>query len=71
MNTYGYLNTRGYPHSGYPRGTGQARVSYLSNGAETDIIQSVPMGPTRYKNRNHIIENDTTSSSKTLKYDVF
>ena len=22
MNTHGYLNTNGYPHSGYPRGYG-------------------------------------------------
>jgi len=37
MNTHGYLNTRGYPHSGYPRGYGagtgiifiqRGRVSY-------------------------------------------
>jgi len=32
MNTHGYLNTRGYPHSGYPRGYGQGRSQDLNIG---------------------------------------
>jgi len=41
------MGTHEYPWiPQYPRveGTGRARVSHLSNGAETGIILSVPMG---------------------------
>jgi len=46
MGTHGYLNTRGLPVElavGTHMGTRRARVSYLSNGAETCIILSAHM----------------------------
>jgi len=35
MNTHGYLNTRGYRHSGYPRGYGAGTdIRFIQRGGD-------------------------------------
>jgi len=35
MNTHGYLNTHGYPHSGYPRGYGAGTsIIFIQRGGD-------------------------------------
>jgi len=47
MGTHGYLNTRGYPHSGYPRGygagTGIIFIKRGGNGYHTIRTYGYPL----------------------------